>query len=717
MLEHRRMRTVERPRAMEPVGRYLAKAATHLAAGRFDKANRNLQLALERVPGDAGAHYQLGVLTCKVDGPGPAIPHFVAALRAAPERPAHWFALAGALLEVGRIGEARSLMDSFRDRGVSDDESRATLKDVVDHAFSLAQARLKEGDFTASEALSDLVLSLDETHSGAIYLAAAVAAQTGRLQQSFDLFSIVIDREPDNAVYFASLGALLITMGDNGGAVWALEKSIGLAPNLAIAHSNLSGVLQRVSRHGLAMSHAQQAIALDPGCVGAHINLGCSLKSLGHLAEAIGSFDRALALQPLNVIAYSNRLFAKLYAEAVPAADYASDARIFGTLFADPLLRRRPFAHDRDPERRLRIGFVSGDFCTHAVARFIEPFLEHLDRSSMDVRAYMTHSHEDEVSARLGTLFDGWHNISGLGDDAAADLIEADAIDILVDLSGHSSGHRLLIFARKPAPVQVTWIGHPASTGLRAIDYRLTDGVHDLPGRSEALHTENVWRLPGVSATYQMRGDVPAVRDRPPFEDNGYVTFGVLNRFEKISDRALETWAGMLQALPDARLFMVVADVGEPDILAQVEERLARAGLPLDRVRLHPRVSKGYFELYHQIDIALDSFPYNGGTTSCDTLYMGVPFIALQGESAVARTGVAVLTAVGLAELAAETPEAYAACALALARDPDRLRDIRSGLRERMLASPLMNHARLAADVGEAFRAMWRRWVDASRAA
>lgn len=717
MLEHRRMRTVESPRSMEPIGRYVAKAATHIAAGRFQKAHLNLQRALEMAPADASVHYQFGLLTCKVDAPGPAIPHFVNALRAAPERSAYWFALAGALLEVDRIGEARALMERFRDRGVSDEESRAALKDVVDHAFSLAQARFKEGAFPVAEASLDLVLFLDETHSGATYLAAAIAAQTGRLQQAFDLFSIVIDREPDNAAYFASLGALLMTMGDNGGAVWALEKSVGLDPDLAIAHSNLSGVLQKVSRHGLAMSHAQQAIALDPACVGAHINLGCSQKSLGHLTDAIRSFDRALALQPLNVIAYSNRLFAKLYAEAIPAADYAADARMFGTRFADPLLRLRPFASDRDPERRLRIGLVSGDLCTHAVARFIEPFLEHLDRSSMDVHAYMTHAHEDDVSRRLSTMLDGWRNISGLDDDAAADLIEADAIDVLVDLSGHSSGHRLLLFARKPAPVQVTWIGHPATTGLRAIDYRLTDAVHDLPGVSEDLHTETVWRLPGVSATYQARGDIPAVRCRSPFEDNGYVTFGVLNRFEKISDLALETWAGILHALPDARLFMVVADVGESGILAQVEERLARAGLPLNRVRLHPRISTGYFELYHQIDIGLDSFPYNGGTTSCDTLYMGVPFVALQGASAVARTGVAVLTAVGLEELAAETPEAYAACALSLARDPDRLREVRSGLRERMIASPLMDHARLAADVGEAFRTMWRRWVDASCAA
>ena len=717
MYEERNMRTADGSHVREGADRYLAKATAHRVAGRFRKAYSNLQRVLELKPGDAAAHYELGILTCKTDAPGPAIPHFVTALRVAPERPSYWFALAGALLEVDRLEEARALMEQFRQQAASDDESQTALKSFVDHAYAKAQARFDKDELRAAEALLDLVITFDETHSGATYYAAAIAAITGDLQRAFDLYSIVIDREPNNAVYLSSLGALLNRMGNGDGAVWALDKAVALDPNLAIAHSNLSGVLQSMGRHDAALTHARRAVSINPSWGSAYINLGCSLKSIGLLPEAIASFDRALMIDPANITAHSNRLFAKLYAEAVPPEEYSADARAFGKRFAAPLLRRRPFVRNRDPERRLRVGFVSGDLNHHAVARFLEPFLEHLDRSPMEVHAYMTRANEDETSIRLRTLVDGWNNVSGLSDDAAADLIEADEIDILVDLSGHSAGHRLLVFARKPAPIQVTWIGHPATTGLSAIDYRLTDRVHDLPGRSDALHTEAVWRLPGVSATYQMRDDVPAVRNRAPFEDNGYITFGVLNRSEKISDRALRTWAEILRALPDARLFIVVADVEAPTVLAQIEGRLSKAGLPLDRIRLHPRVQAGYFELYHQIDIALDSFPYNGGTTSCDTLIMGVPFIALQGTSAVARTGVAVLTAVGLEELAAETPEAYAATALALARDPDRLRDIRSGLRERMLASPLMDHARLAADVGEAFRVMWRRWVDESRSA
>ncbi len=713
MLEHRTSRAPARSPAADAVERSLAKGIAHREAGRFQKARSSLQRVLDAAPGHAGAHFELGVLASRTEAPGPAVPHFVAALRAEPEQPRYWLALAVTLLVLNRIGEARALMEQFRKRGVDDDASRLVVREFADHAFARGQERYNAGDLTAAEILADLAIGVDETHANATHLAGAVAANKGRTEQAFDLFSIAIYREPGNAAYFSSLGAVLITMKDYAGALSALERAIDLDPDLAIAHANLSGVYQRIMQHGAAVTHAQRAVALDPGLSNAHNNLGCSLKSLGRLEEAIASFDRALESDPGHVTAHSNRLFAKLYIESVPHADYAADARRFGARFADPLLRRRPFANDRDPNRRLRVGFVSGDLCTHAVVRFLEPFLQHLDRGQFEPRAYMTQAAEDAVSARLRTLFDGWHNIAGLDDDEAADLIEGEGIDILLDLAGHSAGHRLLVFARKPAPVQITWIGHPATTGLRAIDYRLTDEYLDVTGVTESLHTEALWRLPGVAGTYAAHDTIPAVRAHPPFEDNGFVTFGVMNRFEKIGDNALAAWAEILRALPDARLFMVVADVETAAIRAQVEARLSMAGIPLDRVRLHPRVN-AYFELYYEFDIGLDPFPYNGGTTSFDTLSMGVPYIALRGGHAAARVGASILQVLGLEELAAETPADYAARAIALARDPDRLRAIRSDLRERIFSSPLMDQTRFAGEVGDAFRAMWQRWIEAT---
>ena len=717
MLEHRRLRTVERSPVAEPVERTLAKAVAHRAAGRFQKARQNLQRVLDAAPDHAVAHYELGVLTRRIGTPGPAVPHFVAALRSAPERPAYWLALATILLEAGRVSEARTIIERFQMRGFADADTRTVLEAFVQQAFTEGRARYDRNDFAAAEALFDLVLGLDETHADATYLAGAVAARTNRLQRAFDLFSIAIYRDPKNAAYFCTLGALLTTMNDLDGAVSALEKAIEFDPALAVAHANIAGAYRQRGEFGLALTHARQAIEIDPACTSAYINLGSCLKHLGRLPEAVEAYDTVLAFEPTNVAAYSNRLFAKLYAAGASLLDYAADARAFGERLADPLLRQRPFRNDRDPDRRLRIGFVSGDLFGHAIVRFLEPFLQHLDRASFEARAYMTRGQEDAVSEHLRGLFDGWHNIAGLSDDEAADLIEADAIDVLIDLSGHSAGHRLLVFARKPAPVQVSYLGHPATTGLRAMDYRLTDSGLDVLGESESLHTETVWWLPGVSATYRPPDGIPDVRSGMPFDDNGFITFGVLNRFEKIGDLALRTWADILDALPEARLFMVVGDIDAPEVRAQIEARLSGAGLPLDRVRLHPRVGAGYFKLYHEVDISLDSFPYNGGTTSCDTLCMGVPYIALQGSHAVARVGSSLLATVGLAELTAEIPEDYAARAIALASDPDRLRAIRSGLRERVFASPLMDHARFAREMGDAFRTMWRRWIETTRSA
>lgn len=689
--------------------RFLSKAVAHRVAGRLDKARRNLGRVLEMAPEHANARYELGLLLSRSEGAAAAIPHFAAALKGAQTNPACWLALIGALLEAQRVSEARAIAMRFRASGLATTTGKAVAV-LVDRAVAFGRAYYEDQDFARAEAFLDLAIALDDTHADATFLAGAVAARTNRLQLAFDLISIAIYRTPDRALYFAGLGALLMMMEDLDGALSALEKALELDPGLAVAHSNIAGFLHKRSRFAEAMHHADRALEIDPNCAAAYVNRGQVLKSLGRLHESIAAMDRAIALAPRDIAAHSNRLFIKLYAGDIPAEDYAADARAFGASFADPLLRRRAFTNDRDPNRKLKVGFVSADLCSHAIARFLEPFLEKFDRDAFETHAYMTRAAEDGLSLRMKPLFDHWLNVAGISDDETADRIEADRIDILVDLSGHSAGHRLLVFARKPAPVQVTWMGHPATTGLAAMDYRLTDTVQDGEG-CDALHTEALWRLPRVSATYRFADETPPVRERPPFADNGYITFGVLNRFEKVSDAALRSWGRILAAVPDARLFMVVGDIDTPELRGQVDERLARAGIELDRLILHPRVTSGYFELYHNVDIGLDPFPYNGGTTSCDTLSMGVPFVTLCGATAPGRAGAVVLGAVDLDELVATSEDQYVATAIALATDRERLTRLRCGLRERLLASPMTDNARLANEVGKAFRAMWIRWA------
>lgn len=693
--------------------RFLAKAQDHRAAGRIERARDSLRRALGAEPNHPEAHYQLGLLASGTM-PADAVTHFVTALRGAPEKPAYWLALASALLAVERKADARAILERYKAQSFGP-EAQALSAAFVDRTVSAAHGQFEEGKLAESEALLDLAILLDDQHARGTFLAGAIAARTDRPDLAFDLMSIAIYREPENPLFYNGLSTVLMSRGNHDGAISALEKAIELDPDLPMSHANVAGAYQRRSRYHDAMRHAERAIALEPGNASAHSNRGSALLSLGRLGEAVTAFDRALALDPSKIFVASNRLFAKLYAGDVTPEEYAADAFAYGRLYADPLLRRRPFANDRDPDRKLRIGFVSGDFCNHALIRFFEPYLRAAGRDDLTLLAYMTFASEDGASKQLRSLFDGWRNIANLDDDAAADLIESEAVDILVDLSGHSAGNRLLLFARKPAPVQVTWIGHPGTTGLSAIDYRLTDAISDPPGVAEPLHAERIWRLPRVPSTYAGVDDPPSVRERAPFEDAGYITFGCLNRLTKVSDAALRTWARILAEVPEARLFMVIGDIGTPEVRDQVERRLSAAGMPLDRLILQPRVTSGHLELYHRVDIALDPYPYNGGTTSYDTLSMGVPFVTLRGSHAASRTGVAILTAIGLPDLVADDPDAYVAICRGLAEDRDRLRAVRHGLRERLATSPLMDHAGLAADVGAAFRGMWKEWLGGSR--
>lgn len=388
MLKHRGTRATQRPRGAGDAGRFLAKAVGHRTAGRFDKARHTLKLVLDAEPHHADAHFEMGLIAVAAGTPEPAVQHFVVALRGAPDRPAYWLALSRMLVDSGRLREARALMEQFKAQGLPAEGIGLALTSFVEHAYAKARAAYDGDDLVHAEALLDLVLAFDEPHADATYYAGAIAARTNRIQQAYDLLSIAILRDNASAAYFCTFGVLLSTMGDLPGAISALEKALALEPNLAVAHSNLAGVLHKNGQSGRSLEHAQRAVALDPGYVGAYLNLGVCLISFGDVPDAIAAYDRALALDPDYLTAHSNRLFAKLYATDIAPEAYADDARAFGTRFADPLLRQRPFANDRDPDRPLRIGFVSGDLYGHAVARFLEPVLRHLDRTRFHLQAY-----------------------------------------------------------------------------------------------------------------------------------------------------------------------------------------------------------------------------------------------------------------------------------------------------------------------------------------
>jgi predicted O-linked N-acetylglucosamine transferase (SPINDLY family) len=399
-----------------------------------------------------------------------------------------------------------------------------------------------------------------------------------------------------------------------------------------------------------------------------------------------------------------------VYAASVSPQELAATAREFGERLADPLRQQRPFVRDRDPERKLRIGYVSADFREHPANYFFEPLLKLHDRQTFEVFAYYNLAQGDNITARLKQEFDHWRDVHVLSDGAVANLIEADEIDILVDLAGHTGHSRLLVFARKPAPVQVTWLGYPATTGMVAMDYRITDSYAEPPGMTEHLNAETLWRLPEIFCCYAAHENSPDVIDHPPFEDNGHITFGCFNNFAKVTNPVLETWARILAQATESRLLLEILGLESPKFRAEVETRLQRCGLPLDRVILEPRKRSNQFVLYNRIDIALDPFPCAGGTTSFDTMWMGVPFITLAGEHFVSRMGVTILANAGMPELIAKNTDEYVSLAVNLALDKDRLRFLRHDLRQKVAASPLMNQPAFARNMEAAYREMWRKW-------
>ena len=365
---------------------------------------------------------------------------------------------------------------------------------------------------------------------------------------------------------------------------------------------------------------------------------------------------------------------------------------------------------DGVPPRRLRLGYVSPDFVHHAVSYFFEPVLTARDPAAFEVFCYSDAPVADAVTQRLRAASDGWRDIAGLSDERVAELVRADRIDILVDLAGHTARNRLLVFARKPAPVQVTWLGYPNTTGLAAIDFRLTEAVSDPLGLTEAWHSEELVRLPGTFSCYAPPPESPPVNALPALAA-GQVTFGCFNNLAKVTPPALALWARVLREVAGSRLFLKSPGLADLETVARLREEFALHGIPADRLEFSGAELSvaAHLSLYHRVDVALDTFPYNGTTTTCEALWMGVPVVTLAGATHVSRVGASLLTHLGAPEWIGDAPEAYVARCRGLAADLPRLAVLRSGLRERMRGSPLCDAAGFTRGLEDALRAIWRR--------
>jgi protein O-GlcNAc transferase len=502
---------------------------------------------------------------------------------------------------------------------------------------------------------------------------------------------------------------LLIRTLEGGGeheqAEAVSRKAAELWPESAEFHRAWGADLCAIGNVEQAIAAYGRALQLDPNDFLTHNNLAAALFSKGEIEQAIIAFDRAVQLAPNLMSAASNRLYAMQSLSDMPPQQLRQELAAWDKRYAQPLRRSiRPHDNDPSPDRALRIGYVSPDFRNHVVARCLLPLLEQRDRQQFKVICYATVSQTDEMTRRIKEQSDEWRNIEGVADEQAAELVRTDQIDILVDLAVHTAGNRLLLFAHKPAPVQVTYLGYPGSTGLETIDYRLSDPYLDPPDADLSAYSEQTIRLPHSYWCYQPGGATPDVGPSQ-MTTSGHITFGCLCHFSKVSRATLQLWARVLIAVPRSHLLLYCPSDPQRHT---VQEQLAHQGIAADRVEFVGFQSwEHYARTYHRIDVALDPFPRGGGITTCDALWMGVPVITLAGRTATARAGCSILSNVGIAELIAQTPQDY----VNLAARAEKWTELRPTLRRRMAASPLMDAQGCARDLEAAYRQMWIQWI------
>lgn len=564
---------------------------------------------------------------------------------------------------------------------------------------------LEAGRPDVAAAVAERAASVQPTSAATLNLLGVALRQCGRLADAIARLRTAVKLDPSFFDAQTNLGSALLDAGDHDGALACYAKALELAPRAAAAHNNLGNLYRELRRPTEAIAAYRAALALDPKHAWAHANLGNMLRDLGDADGAIAEFRASIALAPNRAEVWSNLLLTLNGSDRATAAEIAAEHRAFGAHFARLLPPLPPRAEPAVAPSRLRVGYVSADFRRHAVATFFEPLLDAHDRSRFEVFCYYNQPRGDEVTERIRRRAEHFVPVSGLNDRQLAERIRHDGIDILVDLTGHTAGNRLPAFFHKPAPVQLTWLGYLGGTGVPAMDYRITDRHATPEGALDAQGIEPPWRLPRTQWCYRPYEEAPAVGPLPA-ASAGHVTFACLNSPGKTSPATLAAWSAILRALPDSRLLLLASpDAARGDALRQ---RFAQDGIDAARIELVARMPvAGYLALYNRADIGLDTFPFTGGTTTCDAAWMGVPVVTLPADRPFAGSGATILSNLGLPDLIATTSEGYVRVAVSLASNLDRLADLRAGLRERMRASPLGDAAGFARDFEEALTTIW----------
>jgi protein O-GlcNAc transferase len=616
---------------------------------------------------------------------------------------------------VQAIGNLGSALCSLGNTSEAIDVLRRALRLSPDSAVincNLGNALLARKQFDEALTVFRRALELKPDMAPAAYNLGNALVSRGKYQEAVEAFRRAIQIDPNYLDAHNNLGNALQAVRDYKAAAEAYLAVLKIKPDYAVAYNNLGNALRTMGKTDEAITALQQAIKLRPNDDAAYSNLGNAFKDAGRIGEAMKSYRRSVEIQPRQSIAHSNLCFSMTYDPDCDSQAILHEALRWNVLHAQPLKTEiRPHNNFSAESRKLRIGYVGADFREHCQSLFTIPLLSNHDRERFEIFVYSQVSRPDERTDRIRACADVFRPIRGTSDQEAAEIIRTDRIDVLVDLTMHMSSNRLLVFARKPAPVQITWLAYPGTTGLAAMDYRFTDPYLD-PLGSDHFYAEKSYRLPETFWCYDPLAD--EIDPGPlPASSSGHITFGCLNNFCKVTDPTLELWLPILQQLPESRLILLASHGGHRIHLCEYFKNRGVDPNRVEFIEFQPR--NDYLHVYRKIDIGLDTLPYNGHTTSLDSFWMGVPVVTRLGRTVVGRAGWSQLCNLNLKELAAESGDQFVKIALDLAGDLRRLAELRNNLRNRMQQSPLMDASRFARNLETAYQQMYRAYSGAAK--
>jgi predicted O-linked N-acetylglucosamine transferase (SPINDLY family) len=728
--------------------------------GEYAVAGSLYQAVLEAYPEHPDANHKLGVIAIRLCQPEASLPYLERALGGNPNQLQYWANYIDGLLQADRLKAAWVALEMAQQRGLAgptiDRLIGMMTKMSTEPTFKVAQPTLAHGTPAPQNALPDVPANPADNTPGDTRKPGGASPTDQQMRALADLYNTqqvdkaiagartFTKRFPDHGFGWKVLSVSLHKLGQYDEALEHALTSLKHTPDDTDVLQIAAGVLASKGRYEQAETFCRRLLELRPTYMEAHRimgiimtatgrfdeaeklcrkalelggasgitcnPLGVTLMKQGRLHEAAEVFRQAIAADPDSDLAYSNLAFCLTHSDNVTPAELFAEHRRFAEHFETPLKAHWPtHGNSREPNRRLRVGFISGDFCRHAVANFFEPVLVHLSRdNSLSLYAYSNTQINDETTERLRGLFDHWHHMVGMKDQAVAEQIRADGIDILIDLAGHTADNRLRCMASKPAPLQASWSGYPGTTGLDAVDYFFADRFW-VPEQFRGQFSEKIAYIPAV-APFEADKLCPPLNLLPALH-NGYVTFGSFNRLDKLQRDVIALWARVLREVPNSRL--LIGAMPRDGGLGELVEWFADEGIVRERLDFRARSSVPvYLQQHHHVDICLDSFPFSGLTTVLHSLWMGVPTLTLPANTVPGRSGFTAMAHVGLDQFIARDKDDYVRKAATLAADLPALAALRSGMRERCEQSPMFRPERIAEGMSRALRVMWHRWCD-----